>query len=85
MTVLELKELLADAPNDMNVMVMVEDHLKPGLFAFAHACPCDTGISTLGGGEREEGGETVFLILPHGSGVSEEDVENEEDTTPELN
>lgn len=75
---------MAKAPDDMPVMVMVENHLKPGMFAFAHACPCDTGISKLGPNEDGTGGgESVFLVLPHGSGVSEEEAETGE--VPELN
>lgn len=86
MTVNELKELLAAAPDDMKVMVMVEDHLKPGMFAFAEACTCDTGISHLGPGEDGTGGgEEVFLVLPHGSGVPEEDINKGQDTVPGLN
>jgi hypothetical protein len=86
MTVKELKDKLADAPDDLEVMVMMENHLKPGMFAFAPACACDTGVSTLGPSEDgTEGGETVFLVLPHGSGVSEEEIENGEDVAPQLN
>lgn len=81
MTVKELKEVLANAPDDLKVMVIVENHLKPGMFAFAEACTCDTGVSTLGPGpDGEGGGEEVFLVLPHGSGVTEEEIENGEDT-----
>lgn len=86
MTVKELKALLATAPDDMKVMVIVENHLKPGMFAFAEACTCDTGVSELGTAEDGTGGgESVFLVLPHGSGVTEEQIENGEDTVPELN
>lgn len=86
MTVKELKTLLAEAPDDMPVMVMVENHLKPGMFAFAEACSCDTGISTLGAAEDGTGGgERVFLVLPHGSGVPEDEIDNEENKSPELN
>lgn len=86
MTVKELKDLLAEAPDDMRVLVIVEDHLKPGMFAFAEACTCDTGISTLGPNEEESGGgETVFLVLPHGSGVPEGEIESGEFTDPMSN
>lgn len=86
MTVAELKALLSDAPSDLKVMVIIENHLKPGMFAFAEACTCDTGISTLGPNEDNTGGgETVFLVLPHGSGISEKDIENGKYEIPELN
>ena len=82
----ELKELLSNVPDDMKVMVMVDNHLKPGMFAFAEACTCDTGISTLGPNEDGSGGgETVFLVLPHGSGVPEDEIDNKENMSPELN
>lgn len=86
MTVKELKELLAEAPDDMPVMVMLEDHLKPGMFAFAEACTCETGVTTLG--EDENGvddGRQVFLVLPHGAGVAEGDIDQGDETIPELN
>lgn len=86
MTVKELKEKLAEAPDDLEVMVMMENHLKPGMFAFAPACSCDTGVSELGPAEDGTGGgEKVFLVLPHGSGVPEDEINNEENQSPELN
>ena len=86
MTVKELKEKLVDVPDEMEVMVEVANHLKPGMFAFAPACSCDTGVSELGATEdRTGGGETVFLILPHGSGVPEDEIDNIENQSPELN
>jgi hypothetical protein len=85
MKVKELKALLADAPEDLEVMVQVENHLKPGMFAFASACKCDTGITELGPGEDGKGGETVFLVLPHGAGLTEEEIESGETIIPELN
>lgn len=86
MTVKELKEKLANAPDDMVVLVQVENHLKPGMFAFTEACICDTGISQLGPDENGTGGgEDVFLVLPHGSGVPEDEVDNIENQSPELN
>ncbi len=86
MTKSELMELLKDVPDDMKIMVMVENHLHPGMFAFAEACTCDTGVSTLGEDETGEGGgETVFLILPHGSGVPEDEFDNKENKSPQLN
>lgn len=86
MTVKQLKDLLADAPDEMKVMLMVENHLKPGMFAFIEACTCDTGVSELGPSEDySEGGEKVFLVLPHGAGVSEDDIESGNATIPDLN
>jgi hypothetical protein len=86
MTVKELKEKLANAPDDMEVMVEVPNHLKPGMFAFAPACSCDTGVTTLGASEDGTcGGENVFLVLPHGSGVPEDEIDNEKNRSPELN
>jgi len=82
----ELRALLTPETDNLKVLLLVEDKLKPGMFAFAEACICDTGIATLGPGEDGTGGgETVFLVLPHGSGVPEEDIENGKDTIPELN
>lgn len=86
MTVKELKEKLANVPDDMPVLVQVENHLKPGMFAFAEACSCDTGVSELGPAEDGTGGgENVFLVLPHGTGVPEDEIDNEENLSPELN
>lgn len=84
MNVKELCKLLAEAPDDALVMVMVENHLKPGMFTFANACECDTGMRTLGPSEDGTGGgEEVFLVLPHGAGVPEEDLDDQ--SIPELN
>ena len=85
MNVKELKELLKDAPDDMLVLVQVENHIKPGMFAFTEACVCDSGVSTLGPGIDEEGGEVVFLVLPHGSGVPEDEMDDLENKSPALN
>lgn len=86
MTVKELKQLLFTAPDEMRVLVMVQDHSKPGMFAFAEACTCDTGISQLGEVEgNADDGEEVFLVLPHGSGVSEDDIESGKAIVPDLN
>lgn len=84
MTCKELRELLAQAPDDMTVMISIEDHLHPGMFAFASPCPDETGVSTLMPTIDGEPGEDVFLILPHGFGVTEE-TENGGDAIPELN
>lgn len=81
----ELRALLTPETDELEVMVIVENHLKPGMFAFAPACSCDTGISELGSAEDGGGGETVFLVLPHGSGVPEDEIDNEENQSPELN
>lgn len=86
MTKKELLELLVNVPDDMEVMVIVENHLKPGMFAFASACTCETGIMELGPGENgEPGGESVFLIAPHGAGVAESDEHEGDQAIPELN
>ena len=86
MTVKQLKQMLADAPDDMKIMVLVEDHLHPGMFAFAEACEGETGIATLGPSEEGiEYDETVFLVLPHGYGIPEEDIEDGKEAVPGLN
>lgn len=82
----ELRALLTPETDEMEVMLIVENHLKPGMFAFASACSCETGVMELGPGENgEPGGEKIFLVAPHGAGVSEEETEKGEDTIPELN
>lgn len=83
MTVKQLRELLAEAPDEMPVMVMVEDRTMPGVFSFAEACECETGVARLG--EFADGEDEVFLVMPHGSGVSEDDLESGEAVIPELN
>lgn len=90
MTLEELIEIGMKVPAEerkkLKVMVMVENHLKPGMFAFKEACACDTGVSELGAAEDGEvGGESVFVVLPHGSGVPEDELDNEENKSPELN
>ncbi len=86
MNVKDLKALLADAPDDMPVMVIIENKLKPGMFGFTTACECETGIVELGLAENGEGGgESVFLVAPHGAGVAETDEDNSDETIPELN
>lgn len=85
MTIKELKGFLAEAPDDLPVMVLIEDHTKPGMFAFAEACTCDTGVSTLGPDENGQSGETAFLVLPHGYGVSEDDLDSGKAVIPDLN
>ena len=86
MTVKELKELLNTAPDEMPVMLIIEDHLKPGMFAFTDACACDTGVTELGPGEDGTcGGEKIFLVARHGSGVTDEEIESGEVIAPELN
>lgn len=86
MIVKELKQILADAPDNLPVMVVIENHLKPGLFAFAEACTCDTGITELGPSEDGTGGgEKIFLVAPHGIGVTEKQIESGEVIDPDLN
>lgn len=90
MTLEELIEIGMKVPAEerkkLKVLVQVENHLKPGMFAFAEACTCDTGVSELGAAEDGTGGgESVFLVLPHGSSVPEDEIDNEENKSPELN
>lgn len=82
----ELRALLTPDTDELEVMVIVENHLNPGMFAFAPACTCDTGVSELGPAEDGTGGgEKVFLVLPHGPGIPENEIDNEENKSPELN
>lgn len=63
--------MLEDAPDDARVMVEIENHVKPGMFAFADACECDTGLTDLGINEEgDPGGEIVFLVMAHGRTAS---------------
>lgn len=83
MTVKELKELLVDVPDNLPVMVMVENHLKPGMLAFAEACTCESGLSRVG--PTEEDAKDAFLLLPHAAGVSGDDIEKGDTSIPQLN
>ncbi len=83
MTVGELKIILKDTPDDLSVMCIVENHLKPGMFAFAEACTCETGIISLGPDQDGHDAGEVFLVAPHGAGVSEDEVDDAQ--VPELN
>jgi len=86
MTVKELKAKLVNASDDMMVMVEVENHIKPGMFAFTFACPNSSGIATLGtSADGTAGGEEVFLILPHGSGIPEDEADDIKNLPPEVN
>lgn len=79
MTVKELKELLADAPDTMIVYVGSVTHL--GMFAFQEPCMCDSGITELGPVEEGEHGLSegakIFALIPHGLGVSEDEIDEE--------
>lgn len=81
MTVKQLKELLKDAPDDMQVLILAENQPTLGGFLFTSPCTCETGIATIGQPDTSMGeyGEfpdrEAFLILPHGSGVTEEGLE----------
>lgn len=82
----ELRALLTPEADELEVMIMVENHLKPGMFCFAPASEHDSGVTTLGPAEDGTGGgENVFVVLPHGAGVPEDEIDNEENKSPELN
>lgn len=80
MLVKELRELLEKAPQDLVVLVKIDDLLHPGMFAFAEACSCETGVVTIG---TTEGEREVFLVLPHGAGVAGSEIK--EIMPPEMN
>lgn len=67
MTVKELKAKLANAPDDMQVMICKEDQNIGGFF-FESACEHDSGVTDLDApdestGEVGEGGK-VFMLSP---------------------
>lgn len=81
MTIKELKEKIANVPDDMEVMICREDSTLGG-FLFESACSHDSGTTDLGEpdkstGEVGEGGK-VFML-------STCQCEHEETTTTALN
>lgn len=67
MTAKELKEKLANVPDEMQVMICREDTNIGGFF-FEPACEHDSGVTDLGApdeskGEVGEGGK-VFMLSP---------------------
>lgn len=75
MTVKQLKELLADAPDDMEVFVQKESTL--GVFVFAPACHQSSGVADFGP-PIEEGyrqPEKGFVVMSHDSGVTEDEMD----------
>jgi hypothetical protein len=81
MNVKKLKEIMAAVPpeyDELQVLLQVEDHLHPGMFAFKEACECDTGVMELAPENHEDPNDfprMAFLILPHGTGLPEEEIE----------
>jgi hypothetical protein len=81
MLVKELKELLADVPDDMKVFVPVEGGI-PAMFAFEEACPSISGVIQFGpppvafAPMEKNAPKEGFLIAPH-SFHNEEEHENE--------
>lgn len=65
MTVAQLKEKLANAPDDMQVMICNEDSNIGGFF-FEPACEHDCGVTDLGESDESKGefgqGGKVFML-----------------------
>jgi hypothetical protein len=81
MTVQELRLKLANAPDDMNVVILREDTTLGGFF-FEPACSEDSGVTALGkpdenAGEVGEGGKVFMLSICQ--------CEHEETTKEKLN
>lgn len=73
-----LKELLSNVDDDIPVMVMVQNLLRPGMMAFATACTCETGLAEMGANEDGTGeGCLAFLVMHHGATMSGNDHEAE--------
>jgi hypothetical protein len=64
MTVKELKELLKDAPDEMQVLIPVDAGLFDG--RFLSPCVGETGVGSLGIDEESDETEDSFVIVPHG-------------------
>lgn len=85
MTVKELKQLLATAPDEMKVYINEESAL--GGFLFKEACKHESGIAELpepdeSTGEFGNAGK-IFIVMAHGSTVTEDQIDESEnpDTT----
>lgn len=74
MTVLELKQMLEFAPDDLKVYVMAE--FVFGSISFKEACSCDSGVVGYGDMVEDDEGASFegFIILPHG--MTQDDTEN---------
>ena len=77
MTVKELKELLKDAPDDMQVLIPFDSTQFDG--RFLSPCVAETGIGELGIEEDSDKTESSFVIVPHGF------FEEKHGVPPELN
>jgi len=64
MTVGELKELLKDAPDDMEVLIPA-DCLNGFTGQSFSPCTCDTGVSELGIDEDSDETQESFIIVPY--------------------
>lgn len=87
MTVKELKELLTEAPDDMQVYVLGDSSL--GGFLFLGACEKESGIIEFGPPDLEQG-ETGqpgkgFVVMACGSTCTEEEAEEMGDKPEVLN
>lgn len=75
MTVLELKLLLDDAPDDMIVYLMSRGDM--GGFVFEEACPNSSGIAEFGNDAEYYGSAKAFdpgfVLIPYNMGQNAED------------
>lgn len=80
MTVKDLKEMLKDAPDNMNIYVDIGSQL--GGFVFVNACIHESGIVEFGKADKKLGeagdADKGFIIMAHGSTISEEDIDKED-------
>lgn len=81
LTVADLEQMLKDAPKHLRVLVMAPNQPLSGQFAFVDICPQHTGVATFGPASKDNGeqgepeGAEVFLVMPHGAGVTEEELD----------
>jgi hypothetical protein len=79
----DLKELVKDIPDDIQVLVMAPHQPELGGFAFVEACKERSGIVTLGPSLEDdpdsgEAGPDVFVLVPHGATATQDELEEME-------
>lgn len=79
MTVRELKNLLKDAPDDMQVLIPLYETFTGHFYS---PCTCDSGVSKMGGEVEGDLDRDEFILVRH---AFFDDNGETDQLTPELN